>query len=74
MLREEKKKFKRLQKEVDKMAKLMGDVEDDEEEEEEEEEETDSDEESESEESEEEDSDTDDEQDPLPKQIGRAHV
>lgn len=43
MLREEKKKFKRLQKEVDKMAKLMGDVEDDEEEEEEEEEETDSD-------------------------------
>ena len=80
MLREEKKKFKRLQKEVDKMAKLMGDADDDdeeeekEEEEEEEEEETDSEEESESEESEEEESETDDEEAPLPKRKNNLQV
>nr|XP_050868672.1 cyclin-dependent kinase 11B-like [Vespula vulgaris] len=55
LLKEEKRKFKHLQKEVDKMAKLMADTEgDDEEEEEEEEEEETESEESESEESEEE--------------------
>lgn len=72
MLKEEKKKYKELQKQVDKMAKLMGDTDDDEEEEEEvedeeEEEETESEEESESEESEEEDSESDDEQAPIEK-------
>ncbi|XP_046837295.1 golgin subfamily A member 6-like protein 22 [Vespa crabro] len=53
LLKEEKRKFKHLQKEVDKMAKLMADADGDDEEEEEEDEETES-EESESEESEEE--------------------
>ncbi|XP_066590110.1 calponin homology domain-containing protein DDB_G0272472-like isoform X2 [Prorops nasuta] len=59
LLREEKKKFKQLQKEVDKMAKLMGEAEEDtaDEDEEDEEEETESEDESESEESEEEESD-----------------
>lgn len=66
LLREEKKKFKQLQKEVDKMAKLMSETDEEEEEEEEEseeeeDEETESEEESESEESEEEESDSDDE-------------
>lgn len=68
LLGEEKKKFKQLQKEVDKMAKLMAETdedEEDEEEEEEEEEETESEEESESEESEEEESETDDEKAPF---------
>ncbi|XP_012288033.1 trichohyalin isoform X2 [Orussus abietinus] len=71
LLQEENKKFKRLQKEVDKMAKLMADTDDDEEQEEEEEEEedeeTESEEESESEESEEEESDTDNENEPPEK-------
>nr|XP_031834852.1 glutamic acid-rich protein-like isoform X3 [Nomia melanderi] len=68
MLKEEKRKFKRLQKEVDKMANLMSETDEDkdEEEEEEEEEETESEEESESEESEEEeDSETENEDDSL---------
>ncbi|XP_011158737.1 DNA ligase 1 isoform X2 [Solenopsis invicta] len=72
LLVEEKKKYKQLQKQVDKMAKLMGDTDDDEEEEveeeeEEEEEETETEEESESEESEEEDSESDDDQAPIEK-------
>ncbi|XP_077269497.1 uncharacterized protein LOC143901251 [Temnothorax americanus] len=72
LLVEEKKKYKQLQKQVDKMAKLMGDTDDDEEEEEEEEEEeTESEEESESEESdEEEDSESDDDQAPIEKRKG----
>ncbi|XP_003702226.1 uncharacterized protein LOC100883992 isoform X2 [Megachile rotundata] len=67
LLKEEKKKFKHLQKEVDKMAKLMSEGEaDTEDEEEEEEEETESEEESESEESEEdEETETEDEDDSL---------
>lgn len=69
LLREEKKKFKYLQKEVDKMAKLIAETDEEEEEEEdeeeEEEEETESEEESESEESEEEESESDDEKAPL---------
>lgn len=70
MLRDEKKKYKHLQKEVDKMAKLMSENEEEEEEEEDgEEEETESEDESESEESEEdEDSETEDEDAPLEKQ------
>lgn len=71
LLREEKKKYKQLQKQVDKMAKLMGDTDDDEEEEveeeEEEEEETETEEESESEESEEDESESDDDQAPIEK-------
>ncbi|XP_011645334.1 DNA ligase 1-like [Pogonomyrmex barbatus] len=74
LLFEEKKKYKQLQKQVDKMAKLMSDANDDDEEEEEvedeeeeEEEETESEEESESEESEEEESEPDDEQAPIEK-------
>ncbi|KAL6259140.1 hypothetical protein P5V15_009062 [Pogonomyrmex californicus] len=74
LLLEEKKKYKQLQKQVDKMAKLMSDANDDDEEEEEvedeeeeEEEETESEEESESEESEEEESEPDDEQAPIEK-------
>ncbi|XP_058789597.1 trichohyalin-like isoform X2 [Phymastichus coffea] len=73
LLKEENKKFKGLQKEVDKMAKLMAgdneenDEEEDEEDEEEEEEETESEEESESEESEEDDFKTDDENAPIEK-------
>lgn len=79
LLREEKKKYKQLQKQVDKMAKLMGDTDDDEEEEveeEEEEEETESEEESESEESEEEESESDDDQAPVEKRksILQKHV
>ncbi|CAK9819347.1 hypothetical protein ANTPLA_LOCUS10202 [Anthophora plagiata] len=66
LLKEEKKKFKHLQKEVDKMAKLMSESEDDEkDEEEDEEEETESEEESESEESEEEETETEDEDQSL---------
>ncbi|KAK2581928.1 hypothetical protein KPH14_002381 [Odynerus spinipes] len=69
LLKEEKKKFKHLQKEVDKMAKLMADTDGEEEEEEEEEEETESEEESESEESEEEDeSESDEEGQPIERQ------
>ncbi|XP_018364334.1 PREDICTED: ABC transporter F family member 4 [Trachymyrmex cornetzi] len=69
LLMEEKKKYKQLQKQVDKMAKLMGDTDDEEEEveEEEEEEETESEEESESEESEEDESESDDDQAPIDK-------
>lgn len=78
LLREEKKKYKELQKQVDKMAKLMGDTDDDEEEEveeeEEEEEETESEEESESEESEEEDSESDDDQAPIEKRKNNLQV
>lgn len=66
LIKDEKKKYKGLQKEVDKMAKLMGDTddedaEDEEDEDEEEEEESESEDESESEESEEEESESDDE-------------
>ncbi|XP_043483768.1 DNA ligase 1-like isoform X2 [Leptopilina heterotoma] len=78
LLKEEKIKFKRLQKEVDKMAKLMGDTDDDDdddgdgddekEHEEEEEEESNSEDESESEESEEEEAKSDDAHTPLAKQ------
>ncbi|XP_076176960.1 uncharacterized protein LOC143151559 isoform X2 [Ptiloglossa arizonensis] len=65
LLKEEKKKFKHLQKEVDKMAKLMSENDDEKDEEEEDEEETES-EESESEESEEdEESESEDEDDSL---------
>lgn len=75
---EEKKKYKQLQKQVDKMAKLMGDTDDDEEEEveeeEEEEEETESEEESESEESEEEESESDDDQAPIEKRKSNLQV
>lgn len=72
---EEKKKYKQLQKQVDNMAKLMGDADDDEdEEEEEEEEETESEEESESEESEEEESDSDDDQAPIEKRKNNLQV
>lgn len=76
LLIEEKKKYKELQKQVDKMAKLMGDTDDDEEEEvedEEEEEETESEEESESEESEE-DSESDDDQAPIEKRKSNLEV
>lgn len=73
LLKEEKKKFKRLQKEVDKMAKLMSESEEDEEEEEEEE--TESEEESESEESEEdEETETEDEDDSLEGQRNSLQV
>lgn len=80
LLIEEKKKYKQLQKQVDKMARLMGDTDDDEEEEEEvedeeeEEEETESEEESESEESEEEESDSDDDQAPIEKRKNNLQV
>lgn len=75
LLIEEKKKYKQLQKQVDNMAKLMGDADDDEdEEEEEEEEETESEEESESEESEEEESDSDDDQAPIEKRKNNLQV
>ncbi|XP_011503571.1 PREDICTED: FK506-binding protein 5 isoform X1 [Ceratosolen solmsi marchali] len=74
LLKEEKKKYKYLQREVDKMAKLMGETEDDDdnydnnEKNEEEDEKTESEEESESEDSEEDEySDTDDEEIPLDK-------
>ncbi|XP_011880243.1 PREDICTED: DNA ligase 1 [Vollenhovia emeryi] len=69
LLAEEKNKYKELHKQVDKMAKLMGDVDEEEEEldDEEEEEEAESEEESESEESEEEESDSDDDQAPIEK-------
>ncbi|KOC64937.1 hypothetical protein WH47_04526 [Habropoda laboriosa] len=66
LLKEEKKKFKHLQKEVDKMAKLMSETEEDEKDEEEDDnEETESEEESESEESEEEETETEDEDQSL---------
>ncbi|XP_050479558.1 glutamic acid-rich protein-like isoform X1 [Bombus huntii] len=66
LLKEERRKYKRLQEEVDKMAKLMSESDDDkdEDEEEEEEEETES-EESESEESEDEETETEDEDQSL---------
>ncbi|CAL7936777.1 unnamed protein product [Xylocopa violacea] len=65
LLKEEKKKFKHLQKEVDKMAKLMSEAEDDEKDEDEEEEEETESEESESEESEEDETETEDEDQSL---------
>ncbi|XP_076620393.1 uncharacterized protein LOC143341385 isoform X2 [Colletes latitarsis] len=66
LLKEEKKKFKHLQKEVDKMAKLMSENDDDEKDEEEEDEEETESEDSESEESEEdEESETEDEDNSL---------
>ena len=77
LLVEEKKKYKQLQKQVDKMAKLMGDTDDEEEEveeEEEEEEETESEEESESEESEEDESESDDDQAPIEKRKNNLQV
>lgn len=79
LLKEEKKKFKHLQKEVDKMAKLMSADDDDkdkeEEEDDEDEEETESEEESESEESEEdEESETEDEDDSLEGQKNSLQV
>ena len=65
MLKEEQKKLRALQKEVDKMAKLMADADEDDEEENNEEV-SESEEESESEESEDdEDSETDDESAPI---------
>lgn len=75
LLVEEKKKYKQLQKQVDNMAKLMGDTDDDEDEEEDdEEEETESEEESESEESEEEESESDDDQAPVEKRKNNLQV
>lgn len=82
LLKEEKKKFKGLQKEVDKMAKLMHDDEEEEEEPEEEEEEDEedeeteeSDEESESEESEDdEDSDSEEGEDNIEKRKNSLQV
>jgi len=78
LLREEKKKYKQLHRQVDKMAKLMAETDEEEEEEEdeeEEEEETESEEESESEESEEEEeSETDDEEVPIEKRKSSLEV
>ncbi|KAM0725099.1 Actobindin-B/C [Formica fusca] len=69
LLKEERNKYKDLQKQVDNMAKLMGEIDEEEEEEEDEDEEDteESEEESESEESEEEESESDDEEAPIDK-------
>lgn len=76
LLKEEKKKYKQLQKQVDNMAKLMveTDEEEEEEDEDEDEEETESEEESESEESEEEESESDDEEAPIDKRKNNLQV